>query len=77
MATREKERLISFLFERDDVCLINLKFFRGDRDVVSEEELCKQVHSAFLQEKMGRAIVSDRFQEEADTVDIREFIGTL
>jgi hypothetical protein len=77
MSTREKERLMSFLFEREHVTLINFKFFRGDRDVVSEEELYKQVHSALFQERMGRASVSNRFEEETQKVDIRKFVQTL
>jgi hypothetical protein len=77
MSTREKERLMFSLFERENITLVNLKFFRGDRDVVSEEELCKQMHSAFLQKRMGRATVSHRFEEDTEKVDIRRLVETF
>jgi len=78
MNTRgKKDRMMSFLFGRKGVVLRNIKFFRGDRELVSEEEFCHQVHSAVMQERMGKARTSAMFQDDTPTVSVREFVATL
>jgi len=74
---RKKDRMMSFLFGREGVVLRNIKFFRGDRDLVTEEEFCHQAHSAVMQERMGKARVSPEFQDDTPTVSVRAFVSTL
>ena len=75
--TGKKDRMMSFLFGREGVVLRNIKFFRGDRELVSEEEFCHQVHSAVMQERMGKARAIPMFKDESPTISVREFISTL
>jgi hypothetical protein len=75
--TGKKDRMMSFLFGREGVVLRNIKFFRGDRELVSEEEFCHQVHSAVMQERMGKARVTPMFKDESPPISVREFIATL
>lgn len=77
MADDKKDATLALLFGQEGMTLENIKFFRGDRDVISEEELCAQVHSGLMQMRMGKADVSDSFLEESATVDVREFILTI
>ena len=78
MITRgKKNRMMSVLFGRDGVVLRNIKFFRGDRELVSEEEFCHQAHSAAMQERMGKARVSPMFKDETPAIGVRAFISTL
>jgi hypothetical protein len=80
MSTTEqgkKAALVTLLFGQDGRTLENVKFFRGDRDLVTEEEFCDQVHSGLLQRKMGRAIVSESFTEEDRSLDVDSFVATL
>ncbi len=40
----EKDGLISLLFRKNSVKLLNVKFFRGDEEVISEDEFQREVH---------------------------------
>ncbi len=73
----KKAALITLLFGQEGSILENVKFFRGDREVVSEEEFCDQVHSGLLQKKMGRALVSESFDEDARLLNVGAFTATL
>lgn len=79
MVTREKkDRLLSFLFDQSDTTLVNIKFFRGGNEVVSEEDLCHQLHAGFMQKKMGRAQVSERFSDVThEKIDVRTFVNSI
>ena len=72
----KKSALLSLLFGQDN-SLVNIKFFRGEKDVVSEEEFCEQVHSALMQRHIGTAVVSDSFPEEARKRSAREFVSHI
>jgi hypothetical protein len=76
MAVHEKEVLLSLLF-REGRQPKNVKFFRGDREVLSEAEFCQQVHSALLQRKTGRAKVAERFAEDLPQVEVKELVAAL
>ncbi len=57
MVAKEIDGVDSFLFGGDHE-LMDFRCFRGDRADVSPEEIKKQVHSAFMQRKMKRAVIS-------------------
>ena len=40
MSMSEREKLLSFLFDRDDVKVHNVKFFRGSAENLTVEEMC-------------------------------------
>lgn len=74
----EMDRLLTFLCHGDAQKLVNLKFFRGERDLVSPEELCQQVHAALEQKRVGLAIVSeDPPDGEGEPVDVKELVNNL
>ena len=77
MSISEREKLSSFLFDGSDRELLNMKFFRGTRDLVSPEELCEQVHSAFMQERMGKARVTEWLDLGVAKINVQEFLATL
>lgn len=72
-----KERLLALLFEQEGSTLVDIKFFRGDADVISEEELCAQVHSALLQRRTGIAKASKVFQEDPTAIDVAQFVAAI
>jgi hypothetical protein len=46
MSTKEKDGLMDCLFSRQGMKLLNLKFFRGSNDLISEEEFKDQICKA-------------------------------
>jgi hypothetical protein len=77
MANREDDGLDVFLFSKGKT-LVDLKCFRGDRPNISEQELRDQIHSAFMQKKMGRAKVSsDAPVASVSPINVRDFIASL
>ena len=77
MSTHEENALDAFLFSAEPK-LADLKCFRGDRPNVTEEEIRGQIHSAFMQKKMGHADVSTKAPMlNVATVDVAKFVGSL
>jgi hypothetical protein len=57
---------------------VNVKFFRGSRDLISVEELLKEVHSALMQRKLKPASVSkEPPKSDQPTVKVRELVAAL
>lgn len=73
----ERKKLLSFLFEGSGREVTNIKFFRGPRDLVSQEELCEQVHSAFMQKRMGKAVVAEELNCGIAKINVRDFLARL
>lgn len=73
----EQSKLLSFFFEGGDKNLVNVKLFRGLRDLVSQDDLCAQVHSAFMQKRMGKAKVTTELDTGVRKVNVREFVASL
>lgn len=77
MTTLEKDGLEVFLFSKGSE-LLDFKCFRGDRDDISEEDIRKQIHSAFMQREMGRAVVSkEPPSQKVQTVNVKDFVEGL
>lgn len=51
----EKERLLHTLFDSGHPVTKNIKFMRGDKPDISEEDFCREINSALLQVKSGLA----------------------
>jgi hypothetical protein len=45
MGTKERDKLLAFLFDREGCELVNIKFFRGPKRVTSEA-ICREAHRA-------------------------------
>jgi hypothetical protein len=77
MLTKEKDALDALLFG-EGVELIDFKCFRGDREDVTEAEIKEQIHSAFMQKRMGRAVVADRAPvPQVALINVRKFVSDL
>lgn len=77
MAKHNTTRLLSLLAGKHGR-LTNIKFFRGDRDLVSAENIEEQMRSALVQKKSGRADVSEKFPDsETKPVDVQTFVSSL
>lgn len=72
-----KEQVMSFLFDQDGITLRNVKLFVGDQPAISEAELLRELHSAFVQERSGTAKVTRVFQDDRPTVDVERFLACL
>ena len=48
----EQESLLSFLFDRDDIKVHNVKFFRGNAEKLTTEQMCR----------VARMVIEDTFQ---------------
>jgi hypothetical protein len=74
----DMDQLLKFLCHGEEQTLVNLKFFRGDRDLVAPEELCHEVHSALEQRRLNLAVVSsDPPDVDGEPVDVRELVANL
>ena len=72
------DRLLAFLCHGETQKLVNLKFFRGDRDIISPEELCREAHSALEQKRLNLATVSkDPPDGEGEPVDVQAVVDSL
>ena len=77
MAEHKEDVVETFLFSSDTE-LVDFKCFRGDKDDISEEELRQQIHSAFMQKKMGRAkITTTAPKPKAVPVNVKDFVASL
>jgi len=77
MSTHEENTLDAFLFSAD-IQLTDLKCFRGDKQDVTEDEILHQIHSAFMQKKIGHAHVSNKSPaSNLAVVDVKEFVTSL
>ena len=77
MSKYEKEgfmrRLLSW---REGMTLRNIKFCRGDRDVISEEEFRAAVGSV-IEQSSSVARSTTPVHSEIRTIDVREFVAKL
>jgi hypothetical protein len=72
-----KDQVLSFLFDQEGVTLRNIKLLVGDNQIVTEDEIWSEMHSALVQERMGTADVSTVFDDNRPTVDVEKFLSTL
>ena len=56
----ERERLLAFLFDREDKRVLNIKFFRGRSENLTLEEMCAA----------ARAVADDTWKNEGRLVDV-------
>ena len=74
----DMDQLLKFLCHGEERELVNLKFFRGDRDLVAPEELCHEVHTALEQRRLNLAVISPYPPDvEGEPVDVKELVANL
>lgn len=78
MSGHERDGVVSCLFSGQDKTLLNMKFFRGDRDVISEAEFRAEVCSIEQQKKLSVAKRSSHApRSEREPIDVRDFVATI
>ena len=65
------DMLRDFLFENEGSELVNLKLLRGDSPDVTKEDICKQLHGAFVQRVAGQARTTDMVPEASGAREIK------
>jgi hypothetical protein len=74
----EMDKLLHFLCHGETHKLANLKFFRGERDLIAPEELCRQAHSALEQKRLNLATVSAHPPDgDGEPVDVQTLVDSL
>ncbi len=77
MAARDGDGLDALLFS-ESAELVDFKCFRGDRDDISEGDIRREIHSANMQRKMGRALVSRTPPATGVTgMSVKDFVNGL
>ncbi|SDI98161.1 hypothetical protein SAMN05216338_103548 [Bradyrhizobium sp. Rc2d] len=78
MLLQEKEELKGCLFSRrDHQKLVDIKFFRGNNNIISPEELSAQVCSIARQREAGLAPAAGPIRSNKAVTDIRNFVAKL
>ena len=74
----EMDKLLAFLCNGETHKLANLKFFRGDRDIISQEELCRVAHSALEQKRLKLSVASEHPPDgDGEPVDVQAMVDSL
>lgn len=69
--------LMDCLLHRQDMRLLNVKFFRGDREVISEDDFRRQVASIEAQKTSGAPKSSRAPASKRPRVNVRELVSRL
>ncbi|MHC2653433.1 hypothetical protein ACVMHY_006012 [Bradyrhizobium barranii subsp. barranii] len=78
MLLQEKEELKGCLFSRPDhQKLVDIKFFRGDNDTISPEDLSAQVCSIARQRQAGLKPAAGPTRSNTPVTDARKFVAKL
>ncbi len=68
-----KRRLLDHLLGTEGDGVLDIKFFRGRAEVISEEEFCSAVLSALEQAEEPGAKIFESFEENLRVSDVREW----
>lgn len=73
---KEIDRLVTLLFPEanDGSRVLDLKFFPGEQ-LVTVEEFCREVHSAFVQVDAKQSAMSQDFAEDLSPVHVDQFLA--
>jgi hypothetical protein len=76
MSEHGKDGALSCLFEQEDKRLVNIKFFRGDKKVITEDEFCAQINSVAKQKGVGGGTHSP-VRSTRPPVDVKKLVDAL
>jgi len=72
----EKDRLLRALFETPGREHLNIKFFRGQKIEISEEDVCKEASKALFEIENGLTDASDGFDDQIKReIDVKDLVG--
>lgn len=78
MASNSKrDSALSLLFEQSGEKIVDLKFFVDSTKPKTENDLWDEIHSFLIEEKMGRAVVSKEYDDDAPEVNAVAFLNSL
>ena len=78
MSTIEGDPLMACLFDRQDMRLVNIKFFRGSADVIAEDDLRRESHNAIMQLRLNPELASEHPPVRGmKAIDVSEFVAKL
>lgn len=78
MSTLEEDAFMSCLFDRQDMKLVNIKFFRGVERVISTDEIRREAHSAIMQLKLDPDLASkEPPRSGCKEIDVASFVASL
>lgn len=78
MSARETDGIDAVLFGEGRAELLDFKCFRGDRVDITEDDIRKEIHSAFMQRKMSRAVCSaEPPKANVAAQNVRDFVKSL
>lgn len=73
----EKDRLLHTLFERPDRELVNIKFFRGSSEEISEDDFCAEVNKTLFEIEQELTESSEAFAENDKAINVKELVERL
>ena len=78
MSAIEGDALMSCLFARQDMRLLNIKFCRGSADTIDASDFRAEVHSAIMQSRMNPNKGSTHAPRSGlPRINVKEFVANL
>jgi hypothetical protein len=74
MSKLEKDGLKDCLFSRQDRKLVNIKFFRGDRDIITAAEMRAELCSIARQQSDGLKPSVGPTHSGAEVINVRKLV---
>ena len=77
MSTLEKDGLKDCLFSGQDNKLLDIKFFRGDKEIIAPDEIAAQVCAIARQRKAGLKPAAGPARSGKDRVNVRKLVASM
>jgi len=78
MSQHEKEDGLNCLFSRQDMKLVNVRFFRGSSELISEEEFRCELRAAAARKRSGEVQpVPTPPRCKSPPIDLRAFVADM
>jgi hypothetical protein len=76
--SQHEKGLEDCLFSRQDANLINVRFFRGSSDVISEDEFREELKAAAQRKRTGEVKATYRAPRcRKAPIDLRQFVANI
>ncbi|TJV68596.1 MAG: hypothetical protein E5X76_28865 [Mesorhizobium sp.] len=78
MSEATTDHIMGCLYARQpNMKLVNVKFFRGEKDLIEPAEMREQAHTASLQRKLDGYRSAGAPKSTRSKIDVREFVKSL
>ncbi|MCB1503106.1 MAG: hypothetical protein KDK07_25565 [Bauldia sp.] len=75
MSEHERDGLMDCLFSRQDHRLVNIKFFRGSRDLITESEFRKELQGSIERRRNAEKLPDRPPQTEKPAIDLTTIVA--